>query len=170
MDKAKKTKQDKSGVKDEIAKKDEEVKELEKLNEQYLNNWKRAEADFLNYKKEEVLRIKSYIHYNQEKIMLDILSLLDIILLAESHIPDNLKEDKWVLGILQIKGQINNLLNNYNVKEIESLDKMVDFNFHEVLQEVETKDKKNGIIIAEIQKGYILNGRVIRPAKVIIAK
>ncbi len=170
MDKAKKTKQDKSGVKDEIAKKDEEVKELEKLNEQYLNNWKRAEADFLNYKKEEVLRIKSYIHYNQEKIMLDILSLLDIILLAESHIPDNLKEDKWVLGILQIKGQINNLLNNYNVKEIESLDKMVDFNFHEVLQEVETKDKKNGIIIAEIQKGYILDNKVIRPAKVIIAK
>lgn len=158
-------------LKTEIEKKKKlEIDELIKLKEKYLDNWKRTEADFLNYKKDEDIRIRDHIFYNQKKIILDILSLLDAVILAEDHLPSELKEDKWVLGVLQFKFQINNLLKNYNLKEIKSLGEIADFNFHEVLQEIETKEEKSGTIIKEVQKGYLLNGKVIRPAKVIIAK
>ena len=146
------------------------IEELLALNEKYLNNWRKVEADFANYKKEEGDRIQNHIKYNQEKIILDFLSILDNIALAEEHIPEDLKENQWVIGVMQIRGQINKMLEQYNVQKIKSLGEMVNFNFHEVLQEVETNDQKNGIIITEVQEGYTMNNKVIRPAKVIIAK
>ncbi len=156
--------------KDQQNKQDKKIEELLKSNEKYLNNWKKIEANFLNYKKEENIRLKSHIGYQQEKIALDLINILDNILLAESYIPDDFKKNKWVLGMIQIKKQIDKLLKNYNIEEIKSVGEMVDFKFHEVLQEVETKEKKNGIIITEIQKGYIIGDKVIRATKVIIVK
>lgn len=149
---------------------EEKLKQLEGLSKKHLENWKQAEANFLNYKKEESVRIKEHIEYQQQKILLEFLNILDNILLAEDHIPKDLKENIWVLGIIQIKGQMIKLLENYSMKKIRSLGQMVDFKFHEVLQEVETSNKKSGIIIAVAQEGYIMNEKVIRPAKVIIAK
>lgn len=147
-----------------------EIKKLLELNKRYLNNWKKTEADFSNYKKEDGIRIKENIEYQQQKIILDFLDISDNISLAKNYIPNDLKKNKWVLGVMQIKEQMNKLLKNYNVEKIKTLGIMVDFKFHEVLQEVETKKEKSGIITDEVQKGYTMNNKVIRAAKVIIAK
>ena len=61
-------------------------------------------------------------------------------------------------------------MRNQGVKEIESLDKKFDPNLHEVAGEVEVKDKESGTIIEEIQKGYILEDKLLRPAKVRVSK
>lgn len=135
----------------------------------YLENWKRERATFLNYKKDEAERIEKSIKFCNEKFLLEILIILDNIYLAEEKLPPELKDNQWVSGILKIKEQILEFLKINGVEEIECLNKEFDPNFHEAIEMVES-DLESNFIIEEINKGYILHGKVIRPSKVKIAK
>ena len=90
--------------------------------------------------------------------------------LTEKQLPKNLNNDEYIKGIFQIKTQLENFLKNQEVEEIKTFGEKFDPNFHEVIEEVEVKDKEPGIVVAEIQKGYKLHGRIIRPAKVKVSK
>ncbi len=144
--------------------------ECEREKEEYLNGWRRAQADFLNYKKKESERTKELIRFNNEKFILKLLPVLDNFSVAEENMPDDLKKDKWVEGILKIKNQISDFLKNQGVEEIKSLGEKFDPNFHEAIAMAEKKGKESGLIIEEIQKGYLLEGKVLRPAKVKVVK
>ena len=74
--------------------------------EEYLNGWKRERADFLNYKKDEMERIGQLVKYANEELILKIIPILDNIYLAESHVPEELKINKWIKGFNQIKNQL----------------------------------------------------------------
>ncbi len=141
-----------------------------KLSEKYLNNWKRERADFLNYRKEERERINKAIEYNNEELILELLLILDNIYIAENNLSKDLKNNSWVQGMLKIKAQIIEFLKRQGVKEIECLGKQFDPNVHEAVGEVKKGNVKPGVIIEEIKKGYFLNGKVLRPAMVKIAK
>jgi molecular chaperone GrpE len=132
--------------------------------------WQRARADFLNYKKEELERLGEMVKYAGENLILKILPILDNFEIAEKKLPENLKNDENVKGILQIKNQILNFLKEQGVEEIKSVGERFDPNFHEVVEEVEAKDKEPGTIVEEIQKGYKINDRLLRPAKVKVSK
>ncbi len=147
-----------------------ELEEYQKQKEEYLEGWKRERANFLNYKKEEMERIEGLIKYANEELIMKFLPILDNLDIAEKKIPEDLKQDKNVKGILQIKTQILDFLKAQGVEEIESIGEKFDPNFHEGVGEVENKDKEQGIIIEEIKKGYKINGRLLRPAKVKVAK
>ena len=148
----------------------EKLKNCQKEREEFLAGWQRARADFLNYKKEEAERIKGILKYANEDLILKILPILDDFEKAEKETPDNLKNNEYFKGVLQIKDRLKDFLKGQGVKEIESLDKKFDPNFHEVIEEVEVKDKKSGTIIEETQKGYILEDKLLRPAKVRVSK
>ena len=144
--------------------------ECQKLKDEYLAGWQRARADFLNYKKEELEKVGELIKFSANGLVLRILLILDNFEIAEKKLPENLKNDENVKGILQIKNQIKDFLKSQGVEEIKSIGERFDPNFHEVIEEVEVKDKEPGMIIEEIQKGYKINGRLLRPAKVKITK
>ncbi len=146
------------------------LNECQKLKNEYLAGWQRARADFLNYKKEELERIGELIKYAGTGLILKILPILDNFEIAEKKLPEDFKNDKNVRGILQIKNQIQDFLKNQGVEEIKSLGEEFDPNFHEVVEEIEAKNKKSGTIIEEIQKGYKINDRLLRPAKVKVVK
>jgi len=143
--------------------------EKKKKKDEYLENWKRERAAFLNYKKEEGERMNKIVQFANQSLILDVLNILDNIYMAEEKLPQDLNKNQWVRGILSIKDQILGFLKNQGIEEIESLGKDFDPNFHEAIEMIED-ESDSGIIIKEIKKGYILNGRVIRPAKVKIAK
>lgn len=124
----------------------------------------------MNYKKEEMERIKELFKYVNEEFILKFLPILDNFDVVQKKLPENLKNDENIKGILQIKNQIQDFLKNQGLEEIKSLGEKFDPNFHEVLEEVEMKDKSSGVIVEEVQKGYKINGRLLRPAKVKIAK
>ncbi len=147
-----------------------EIEKIKEEKEEYLNCWKRAKADYLNYKKGESERIAKIIKNANEGLVLEILPILDNLERAEENLSDDLKENDFVKGMIQIKKQIKDILKREGLEEIETEDKEFDPNFHEVIEEVEKKDVSSGKITEEIQKGYILNGKVIRPAKVKTAK
>ena len=140
-----------------------------KKEQEYLENWKRERASFLNYKKEEGERIDKVIKFANQTLILEILNILDNLYIAEEKLPKDLEKNEWVKGVLNIKNQILEFLKNQGVEQIDCLKKDFDPNFHEAVEMVES-NSKSGIIIKEIKKGYILHGKVIRPAKVKIAK
>ncbi len=162
----------------EIEELKKKLEECQKLKEEYLAGWQRARADFLNYKKEEIERIEEILKYADVGLILKILPILDNFEIAEKKLPENLKTDVNVKGILQIKNQILEFLKNQGVEEIKAVGEAFDPNLHEVMEEIEPafanatagKEIKSGVIIEEIQKGYRINGRLLRPAKVRITK
>lgn len=146
------------------------LEECQKLKDEYLAGWQRARADLLNYKKEEMERIGELIKYAGTGIILKILPILDNFEIAERKLSEDLKNNEGVKGILQIKNQVLDFLKSQGVEQIKSLAEKFDPNFHEVVEEIEVKDKEPGIVIEEVQKGYKINGRLLRPARVKISK
>jgi len=162
------------------------LEECQKLKEEYLAGWQRARADFLNYKKEEIERIEEILKYGGEEFILKILPILDNFDLAEKKLPEDLKNNDNIKGLLQIKTQILDFLRIQGVEEIKTIGEKFDPNFHEAVEqveesklssspsafarEIEAKDKDSGIIVEEVQKGYKINGRLLRPAKVKVVK
>ena len=145
----------------------QDKKTLEKID--YLEEWKKERASFLNYKKDEAERIETAIKFSNENFLSELITILDTIYLAKEKLPEDLEENQWVSGILQIKDQILDFLKSNGVKEINCLNKDFDPNFHEAIDIVED-GSESGTVIEEIKKGYVLNGKVIRPSIVRVAK
>jgi len=77
------------------------LKKCQETSEEYLSNWKRERANFLNYKSEEENRKTELIGYANQEIVLKFISILDNLSIAEKEIPENLKGDKLVEGFLR---------------------------------------------------------------------
>ena len=156
------------------------LEEYEKQKCEYLSCWQREKADFLNYKREEMERVGEFLKYANEAFILKILPVLDNFEVVKRKLPENLKNDENVKGLLMIKNQILDFLKSQEVEEIKSIGEKFDPSFHEAVEEIEPaqisseikagKEIKSGIIVEEIQKGYKINGRLLRPAKVKISK
>ena len=136
--------------------------------EEYLNGWKRERADFLNYKKDEMERIGQLAKYANTELILKIIPILDNIYLAETHVPPELEKHEWIKGFQQIKNQLCDFLQKEGIEAIETADKPFDPNTMEAVAEVEGKNP--GIVVEEVQRGYKMDGKLIRVAKVKISK
>lgn len=146
------------------------LEECKKKCEEYLNGWKRERADFLNYKKDEEGRISALIEYTRSSLILKLLPMIDNITVAAKQIPEHLKGDTWIQGFFHIKKQAEELLKKEGIEEIKTIGEMFDPSIHEVIEEISKEGQGHGVILEEVQKGYLLSGRVIQPAKVKIAK
>ncbi|MDD5032593.1 MAG: nucleotide exchange factor GrpE [Candidatus Pacebacteria bacterium] len=154
--------------KDKLKKLKEELKKCEKEKEEYLLGWQRSKADFINARKDEEKRREEFVKFANSLIIYDIIPVLDSLELAFSCFPAK-EQNKHGDGIRLIKLQIENVLKKYGLKEIKSLGETFNPEFHESVGEIES-DKESGAVAEEIQKGYILNGKILRPAKVKLAK
>jgi len=148
-----------------MAQKNDELKnkteDLEKKCEEYLNGWKRERADFLNYKKEETERINSLAKFANEEIILKLLPVLDNFYLAEAHLPNG---DDFKNGFVQIKKQLEDFLKKEGIEPIQVLGKNFDPNT------MESVDGDGETVSEEVQRGYTLHDKLIRPAKVKLSK
>jgi len=149
------------------------LEEKKKQAEEYYEQLLRLKAEFENYRKRvEKEKEKIYLH-GKEMVLTKLLSLLDTLEQAERSLQnknEKLKIEDIVSGIKLIVLDLHNFLKNEGLKIIESVGKKFDPHFHEVVEQEENEEKEEGIILAELQKGYIFQERVIRPAKVKIAK
>jgi molecular chaperone GrpE len=108
--------------------------------------------------------------YTKESFLESLLPMLDNLDLVEKNMPAELKDDARVKGLLMVKTQLEDFLKSNGVEAIIAVSKNFDPTMHEVAQAVEAQNQESGIIIEEIQKGYLINGRLLRPAKVKVAK
>lgn len=157
-----------------IKKRDKEKNEIEELKQKAVENlagWKRALADYNNFKKRQAENEKELVKYSNENLILDILPVLDNFRHAYKGLPKDMEGNAWVEGIKYIKVQFEDVLKNSGVEEIKSIGEEFNPEIHEAVEEIKVKDKdvKKGTIVEEVLKGYRLNNKVIRAAKVKVA-
>lgn len=143
--------------------------EIEKQRDEYLDGWQRAKAELINYKKEEGERLERLLSFSLEKMIVEILPIVDDLERAEESISDQTKELEEVQGLLQIKKVFDEYLERMGVKRLEILNTEFDPRTAESIEEVED-DKDEGLIVEVVQAGYMLDDKVIRPARVKISK
>lgn len=137
--------------------------------EDYLAGWQRAKADFINYKKRQDEATMEFKKYIEEDFILEILPVLDNFNEALKHIPGNEAQSEWIQGIMQIKKQIEDFLRQHGIQEIKTFGEKFNPEFHESI-EITESDRESGTILEEGRKGYTLHEKVIRAAKVKVAK
>ena len=146
-------------------------KEIEKLKherDEYLDGWKRSKADFLNYKKEEGERLQEMAEYVKGGLLVKILPILDNLVRAEKEIPEKEKGNKVYKGFLYIVGQWRGFLKSQGIEEVQTIGKPFNPEVHEAVGEVEGKEV--GFVAEEVEKGYTMNGKLLRAAKVKVIK
>ncbi|MFA5840442.1 MAG: nucleotide exchange factor GrpE [Candidatus Margulisiibacteriota bacterium] len=149
-----------------------EKTEVETLKEQLAeqkNLYLRALADFDNFKKRSALDKEQFVLFATEKIVTDLLPIIDGFGRAIDSATKGNSPDELIKGLAMIKRQIEDTLKKHGVTEIEAKQKAYDPHFHEAILQKEDAGPE-GINIEELQKGYTLNGRVIRPSMVIVSK
>ncbi len=133
----------------------EKISKLEKEIEEKNNIIAKIIADFESYK----LMAKKEIENEKERILLKFIEIYENLEIACNEIKDD--------GLLMILDKFKKLLKEEGIEEIETIGKKFDYNLHYAIK-VENKGEK-GIIIEEIKKGYKMNGKVIRPAYVVVS-
>ena len=150
--------------KEETGEEKEEVKEEGKEESDDLR-YLRLMADFQNYKKRVEKEKKDLYAYANENIMSDLLTVMDNFERALEHdADDNFKE-----GIEMIFKQLQDALGKSGLAEIPALGEDFDPNVHNAVMAEETEDYESGKVSGVMQKGYTLNGKVIRPSMVKVA-
>jgi molecular chaperone GrpE (heat shock protein) len=125
----------------------------------------RTQASFENYRKQTEKRVENILQHATKDIIIQLLPIIDNFELAIKNTGDLDKKHQFVQGIELINQQLNRLLEDNNVKTIESKNKQFNPHLHEALLKVADKTAEN-TIIEVLQKGYVIEEHVIRPAKV----
>jgi len=139
-----------------------------------LAGWQRAQADFANYKTREEAKQKDLLDFAKEVTVVKMLPTLDSMEQGLKHIPNetdpdfSVKFNQWKTGVEGVLQKLSKVLEEMGVQKIEAIGKEFDPNFHEAIREV--PGETDGTIVDEVQIGYQINGKVIRPSQVIISK
>ncbi|PIT93284.1 MAG: nucleotide exchange factor GrpE [Candidatus Harrisonbacteria bacterium CG10_big_fil_rev_8_21_14_0_10_38_8] len=145
----------------------QEEKEIDETQE-YLDGWKRAKAELINYKKDEDKRVQHLVIYTATQVIKEFLPVLD----SFDFALNSSKDEEEKKGMILIKGQLEEVFKKQGVERIKvSVGDEFDSNIHEAMNQVDIDDKKmEGKIVGELIAGYVMNGQTIRPAKVTIGK
>ena len=146
----------------------EQIQKLQAEKQELMNTLVRRQADFENYRK----RIDKERHHDRnrgvEVLIESILPVLDAFDRALDQAGDSASEE-YLKGFELIRRQLSDLLAKQGLKRIEAVGKEFDPHFHHAIERVETHEHPDGVVIAEMQPGYVFHGRVLRPAMVRVA-
>jgi len=154
--------------KDAIKALKEKLKKAEKERREYLEGWQRDKADFVNAKKRAEEAQKDFAKFASESLVSDLIPVLDSFEMAMGNKEAWEKIDKnWRMGVEHIANQLKGTLQAQGLVEIDPIGQPFDHNRDEAIAYEPVEDKsQDHKVIAVIQKGYTLNGKSIRPAKV----
>lgn len=164
------TKEQPEGELGELEKLEAELEEAKAQAAEYLDGWQRAQAEFSNYKKRQEAERGQMQARVTADVLRKILPVVDDFERALATMPDDLSQSSWSEGISLIKAKLDTILDSEGVKPIETDGQMFDPIYHEAVTYEEAKDYEEGQIVGEVQRGYMLGERVLRPALVRVAK
>ena len=148
----------------------EELDDLRKKADDFSDGWQRERAEFANYRK-RVTRDQEIEKQNSKfDILKKYLDIHDDLELAIKNMPGHVKTDTWINGIMLIYQKLGNLLDGEGLQPISAEDCAFDPTLHEAISSEEHEGFESGKIIEVVQKGYTIGDRVIRPARVRVAK
>jgi molecular chaperone GrpE len=148
----------------------DKIESLQKEQDELFAKLQRVSADYANFQKRVPKQIGDTIGYEKERIIKTLLPVLDNFehTLQNAHSAEDV--DVLIMGIRIIYDQFLDILKSHNVEQIEALGEQFDPAMHQAMTQQTDPDKQENIVLEEFQKGYRLNGRVIRPSRVIVNK
>lgn len=130
----------------------------------------RLSAEFENYKKRSVREISEFRKYANESLIKEILSVADNLERALDSSRNNKQADTGLVeGVDMTLKEILNIFEKFSVKAVESLGKPFDPTFHQAVMQEQTDGHPENTVTNEIQKGYMMHDRLIRPAMVVVS-
>lgn len=150
---------------------DEQLSPLEKCEkerDEYLDGWKRAQAELANFKTRAEKEKMEAIKYSNGMLLQDLLPILNNFEQAFSFLKDGDDNTPLGQGMVYIQKQFEDFLKGIGVSKIETVGNKFDPSLHEALKEDE--DGEEGMIVTELQPGYMLHDKVIMPSKVVVGR
>ncbi len=131
----------------------------------YLDSWKRAQADFINYKRHAEQEKMEMGVYANTQLILSLLPVLDDFERAVDSLTPKLAKTDWVHGIRLVERKLRTVLQAQGVTPIKAVGEVFDPNLHEAVMHVSGEDGK---VVRELQKGYRLHDKILRPSAVAV--
>jgi len=148
----------------------QQLNDLQKEKDELFGKLQRVSADYINFQKRVPKQIDDTIAYAKEKIIKSLLPALDNFERTLRNAHDSKNTEAIIKGVRIIYDQMLDILKLHGVEPIKALGEKFDPALHEsMLQKAQTEQEDN-LVLEEVQKGYKLNGRVIRPSRVIVNK
>lgn len=161
-DKKKKIKKDKKDVK---------IEELESQLNEFKDKHLRLQAEFDNFRRRTLKEKADLIKSGGESVLVNILPVIDDFERAMGTMNEVSDEDAGKQGTLLIYTKFKEFLKQNNIKEIEAMNQVFDVDLHEAITKIPAPaDELKGKVVDVVQKGYCLNEKVIRFAKVVIGE
>ncbi len=144
----------------------------EKKAAEYLDRLQRLQADMENLQKVAKRQLDNVTKQASEKLLVNLLPILDAMQQAENiaHSGNSLPPEEIAVGLGMLRKQLVEILSTEGLEEIPAVGRPLNPELHEVVGYVETDDEPENTIVEEVRKGYLLNGKVIRPSLVVVSK
>lgn len=140
--------------------------EKTKLADDNLNRLKYLQAEFDNFRKREEAGRKDFMKFANHELIAALLNIVDDF----ERAIDAAKDEKDKAALQMVRKRFMKVLEEHGVKPIDALGKKFDPHLHEAFLSEETEKAEEGLVLEELQKGYLLHDRVIRHSKVKVAK
>ncbi len=137
--------------------------------EQYLAGWKRAKADLENYKRRESERNARREREAENRVLMALLPIIDNFERAAAVLPEETEADDYVKGVLRIRKECEQLLQQFGVERVDATGATFDPTVHEAVSQTESDDHESGKVVAQIHAGYKRGDTLLRPAQVQVA-
>ena len=154
------------GAVDELAALRQQLAEAEAKAAEYLDGWRRARAEFANYKRRNDQEKQELIKVANAALIARLLPILDDFDRAFQTLPPGLRNLTWIDGVFLIHRKLLAILENEGLTHIEAEGQLFDPSIHEAVTHEPSTEYEEGQVIGEVQKGYKLGERVLRPSLV----
>ncbi len=154
-------------VEDVITQLEGQIQTLEKNNRDLKDHLLRTAADFDNFKKRSKKEVEDGVTKGRETLVKEILPVLDNLERALKHAA---ADDPLAAGVRMVEKQLLSALEKIGVTRFSAEGQAFDPAMHDAIQQVETSELTPGAVAQEFSKGYMLGGRLLRPAMVAVAK
>ena len=151
-----------------ILKLERELEQVRTKGEEHLYNWQRSAADFANYKRRTEEERAVIGQFSNAVLIGKVLAVLDDFDRALESVPPD-AHDAWIEGVKLVERKLRGVLESEGVTPIEAIGQPFDPNIHEAVVHEDTADHPDNEVIDELQRGYRLHDRVLRPSLVRVA-
>jgi molecular chaperone GrpE len=145
------------------------LEEIEEQNAEYLNHLRYLQADYENSLKRAQREIERISHYGSERLIIELLEILDELELASLASENRSVSEEVKIGVRITLEKLRSTLAKEGLEAIECENQKFDPDMHQAISKEYSKEHREGIVLREVRKGYLLKGKVIRPSTVVVS-
>ncbi len=163
-------KKTKSQEKKELKALQEELEQFEQERDELLAKLQRVSADYANFQKRSSRQVSEAAAYEKEKVVKSLLAVMDNFEHTLGHAESAENAEAVVKGVQIIYDQMLDILKSHDAAPMNALGEKFDPAYHQAMLQRTDEKEEDGVVLEVFQRGYTLNGRVLRPAKVVVNK